>query len=49
MLARVAWPVAERPLAFFCGPAPFVEAVAGMLVACHYAESRVKTERLGGA
>ncbi len=49
MLARVAWPASERPLAFICGPTPFVEAVAELLVARHYPESRVKTERFGGA
>ncbi len=49
MLARIAWRAAEGPLAFICGPTPFVEAVAGLLVARHYPESRVKTERFGGA
>jgi ferredoxin-NADP reductase len=49
MLARIAWPASQRPLAFICGPTPFVEAVAELLVARHYLESRVKTERFGGA
>jgi len=49
MLARVAWPASQCPLAFICGPTPFVEAVAELLVARHYPESRVKTERFGGA
>jgi ferredoxin-NADP reductase len=49
MLARVAWPASQRPLAFVCGPTPFVEAVAGLLVGRHYPGSRVKTERFGGA
>jgi ferredoxin-NADP reductase len=49
MLDRVAWPASQRPLAFVCGPTPFVEAVAELLVARHYPESRVKTERFGGA
>ena len=49
MLARVAWPASQRPLAFICGPTPFVEAVAELLVARHYPSSRVKTERFGGA
>jgi ferredoxin-NADP reductase len=48
MLARVAWPASQRPLAFICGPTRFVEAVAELLVARHYPESRVKTERFGG-
>jgi ferredoxin-NADP reductase len=49
MLARIAWPASQRPLAFICGPTPFVEAVAELLVARHYPVSRVKTERFGGA
>lgn len=49
MLTRVAWPASQRPLAFICGPTPFVEAVAELLVAHHYPAGRVKTERFGGA
>jgi NAD(P)H-flavin reductase len=49
MLARVAWPASQRPLAFICGPTPFVEAVAELLVERHYLSNRVKTERFGGA
>jgi ferredoxin-NADP reductase len=49
MIARIAWPASQRPLAFICGPTSFVEAVAGLLVARHYSENRVKTERFGGA
>jgi ferredoxin-NADP reductase len=47
MLAEVAWPPADEPLAFVCGPTPFVEAVASELVALGYEGSRVKTERFG--
>ena len=46
MLARVAWPASQRPLAFVCGPTQFVETVAELLVACRYPASRVKTERV---
>jgi ferredoxin-NADP reductase len=49
ILARVAWPPAEQPLAFVCGPTRFVETVAGDLVAAGYPTGRVKTERFGGA
>ncbi len=49
MLARIAWPASQSPLAFICGPTPFVEAVAELLVARHYPTRRVKTERFGGA
>jgi ferredoxin-NADP reductase len=48
MLAEVAWPAGERPLAFVCGPTPFVETVAESLVALGYPPTRVKTERFGG-
>jgi ferredoxin-NADP reductase len=49
MLAKVAWPADENPLAFVCGPTRFVETVAELLVGRDYPASRVKTERFGGA
>jgi ferredoxin-NADP reductase len=49
MLAEVAWPTAERPLAFVCGPTNFVEAVASGLVALGYPAPRVRTERFGAS
>jgi ferredoxin-NADP reductase len=48
MLAEVAWPAAAEPLAFVCGPTPFVESVAAALVGLEYPAARVKTERYGG-
>lgn len=48
MLAEVAWPPGEEPLAFVCGPTSFVETVASVLVALGYRPERVKTERFGG-
>jgi len=48
MLAEVAWPAGQHPLAFVCGPNRFVETVAGQLVALGYPAGRVKTERFGG-
>ena len=48
LLAKIAWPASEHPLAFVCGPTSFVEAVAGSLVALGYPAGRVKTERFGG-
>jgi ferredoxin-NADP reductase len=48
MLAKVAWPASEYPLAFVCGPNGFVETVAELLVAREYPANRVKTERFGG-
>ena len=47
MLAEVAWPVADGPLAYVCGPTSFVEAVAAGLVGLGYPAGRVKTERFG--
>jgi ferredoxin-NADP reductase len=48
MLAEIAWPASQQPLAFVCGPTSFVETVAGNLVALGYPPGRVKTERFGG-
>ena len=47
MIAEVAWPEAQAPLAYVCGPTNFVEAVAADLVALGYPPLRVKTERFG--
>ncbi|HEY6314246.1 MAG TPA: ferredoxin reductase [Streptosporangiaceae bacterium] len=48
MLAEIAWPASQHPLAFVCGPTRFVETVAEKLVALGYPPARVKTERFGG-
>jgi ferredoxin-NADP reductase len=47
MLAEVAWPPAERPHVFVCGPTLLVETVAAALVALGHDPARVKTERFG--
>lgn len=47
MLAEVAWPAADQPLAYVCGPTSFVESVASGLVGLGYPAGRVKTERFG--
>ncbi len=47
MIAEVAWPVAQAPQTYVCGPTNFVEAVATDLVALGYPPQRVKTERFG--
>jgi ferredoxin-NADP reductase len=49
LLAEVAWPAGKAPVAYVCGPTPFVEVVASGLVALGYPAQRVKTERFGGA
>jgi ferredoxin-NADP reductase len=47
MLHEVAWPPAENPLVYVCGPTGFVEAVAEALVALGYRPERIRTERFG--
>ena len=47
MLAEVAWPPAERPRIFVCGPTPLVESAATELVALGHEHDLVKTERFG--
>ena len=47
LLGEVAWPAAQDPRVFVCGPTPFVETVAGTLVELGYPPQRVKTERFG--
>jgi ferredoxin-NADP reductase len=38
---------AESPHIYVCGPTPFVEAAAQLLVAAGHAPARVRTERFG--
>lgn len=47
MLTDVAWPAAELPLTFVCGPTPLVESVAESLVQLGHDPLRIKTERFG--
>ena len=47
LLAEVAWPLADRPAAFICGPSGFVETVAQALAELGYEAARLKTERFG--
>src|SRR6202163_4162830 len=47
MLREVAWPAEQRPLAFICGPTPFVETAAASLVTLGHEPARIKTERFG--
>jgi ferredoxin-NADP reductase len=47
MLTEVAWPPAERPLVYVCGPTRLVEAVASTLVGLGHDPARIKTERFG--
>jgi ferredoxin-NADP reductase len=47
LLAEVAWPASEDPLAFVCGPTAFVETAASALVELGLPAHRIKTERFG--
>jgi ferredoxin-NADP reductase len=47
MLAEVAWAPERNPLVYVCGPTPFVESLAGTLVALGHDPGRIKTERFG--
>ncbi|MGP8002140.1 MAG: ferredoxin reductase [Streptosporangiaceae bacterium] len=48
LLAGVAWPASQDPVAYVCGPTNFVEAAAAGLIGLSYPDQRVKTERFGG-
>jgi ferredoxin-NADP reductase len=47
LLVEVAWPAADSPLVYICGPTAFVEAVAELLVALGHEPGRIRTERFG--
>jgi len=47
MLAEIAWPVADRPRSYVCGPTGFVEAVASALVDLGHDPGNIRTERFG--
>jgi ferredoxin-NADP reductase len=46
-LTETAWPPAERPLVYICGPTGFVEAMADALVTLGHDPSRIRAERFG--
>ena len=48
-LAAASIPPAQRPLCLVCGPTPFVEHVAELLVAAGHDSGRIRTERFGSA
>jgi ferredoxin-NADP reductase len=47
MLEEVAWPQAQGPLAYVCGPTQLVESVARNLLELGYPPERIRTERFG--
>ena len=47
MLEAEGWPAADSALSYVCGPTPFVEAAANLLVELGHDASRIRTERFG--
>lgn len=47
LIERLAFKPADEPTTYVCGPTPFVEAVADLLVAAGHDPARVRTERFG--
>jgi ferredoxin-NADP reductase len=47
MLGRVAPPIERKPKTYICGPTPFVEQVANILVDLGYPSASIRTERFG--
>jgi ferredoxin-NADP reductase len=47
LLAEVGWPAERQPTCYVCGPTPFVEAVATLLVDAGHKPNRIRTERFG--
>jgi len=47
MIAEVAWPVADKPRCYVCGPTGFVETVASTLVEIGHDPQNIRTERFG--
>lgn len=47
LLRDIAWPPAERPLFYICGPTGFVETAANGLVQLGHDPARIRTERFG--
>ncbi|HEU4946434.1 MAG TPA: ferredoxin reductase [Kribbella sp.] len=47
LLKATTWSPEEEPTIYVCGPTPFVEAVADLLVTAGHEPARVRTERFG--
>ncbi len=47
MLEAEGWPAGDSALSYICGPTPFVEAAANLLVELGHDASRIRTERFG--
>ena len=49
LVARVTWPPRASPISYVCGPTPFVETVADLLVTAGHDPATIRTERFGGS
>jgi len=47
LLEADAWPPRDSALSYICGPTPFVEAAANLLIELGHDASRIRTERFG--
>ena len=47
LLTEATIPAEQKPSCYVCGPTPFVEAAANLLVAAGHDADRIKTERFG--
>jgi ferredoxin-NADP reductase len=47
LLGELAWPAAEQPRTYICGPTAFVETAADALVGLGHDPGRIRTERFG--
>ena len=47
LVAEASWPPTLLPTCYVCGPTPFVELVAGLLMAAGHPPDRIRTERFG--
>jgi ferredoxin-NADP reductase len=48
MLRETGWDPADRPSIYICGPTPFVETAANLLLASGHDAAAIRTERFGG-
>ena len=48
-LAMHGWPAESQPTSYVCGPTPFVEAVATLLIDAGHDPARIRTERFGAS
>jgi len=48
-LATHGWPAESQPTSYVCGPTPFVEAVAMLLIDAGHDPARIRTERFGAS